>query len=139
MLKKHKDISRVDQGNNCTHGWNVRIRFKGKIKSKFFADKKNGGSEKALKAAITWRNATEKEIGKVRTDKHLWTVAHSKSKTGIVGVCYSEKQQRYNVSWVATDGKGKKSSFSIKKYGKEAAFLKAVTLRNEKEHERLKN
>jgi hypothetical protein len=57
-VSKHKDISRIDQESKRTHGWYVRVSFQGKEHSKFFSDKKNGGKESALLAAITWRNNT---------------------------------------------------------------------------------
>ncbi|MEN8142257.1 MAG: hypothetical protein ABFQ82_01510 [Thermodesulfobacteriota bacterium] len=43
LLEKHKDVARIDQESKRTHGWYVRVRFKGKTHSKFFSDKKTGG------------------------------------------------------------------------------------------------
>lgn len=135
MLEKHKDIARIDQESKRTHGWYVRVRFQGKTHSKFFSDKKCGGRYSSLLAAISWRDTTEKRLGKIRTNKHLVTV--SNSGTGVVGVRLNEKFNRYEVSWVTTNGKQGKTSVSVRKHGKEGAFIKACAIRQKKERARL--
>lgn len=135
MTKKHKDITRVGQESKRSHGWYVRLRFQGKTQSKLFSDKRNGGKHTALEAAISWRNETEKRLGKTRTDKHIVTFANS--GTGVVGVRLNEKYNRYEICWVTPEGRQGKTSVSIRKYGKEAAFIKACTIRHQKEKERL--
>jgi len=132
---KHKDIARIDQVSKKTYGWYVRIRFHGKTHSKFFSDKKSGGKDASLLAAIAWRNETEKKLGKPRTDRHI--VTHTKIATGVVGVRLNEKLGRYEVSWVDRSGKQGKTSVSLKKHGKDGAFKKACGIRAQKEAERL--
>ena len=134
-LEKHKDIARIDQETKRTHGWYVRVRYIGKTHSKFFSDKKCGGRNSSLLSAISWRNKKEKEIGKVRTNKHMVTI--TKSGTGVVGVRLNEKLSRYEVSWVNNLGKQGKTSVSIKKHGKKNAFNRACSIRQEKERKRL--
>lgn len=134
-LEKHKDIARIDQESKRTHGWYVRVRFLGKTHSKFFSDKKSGGRHSSLLSAISWRDKTEKKLGKVRTNKHMVTV--SNSGTGVVGVRLNEELNRYEVSWVNKLGKQGKTSVSIKKHGKENAFIRACSIRQDKERERL--
>jgi len=135
LLEKHKDIARIDQESKRTHGWYVRVRFLGKTHSKFFSDKKCGGRYSSLLSAITWRDKTEKKLGKVRTNKHMVTV--SNSGTGVVGVRLNGKLNRYEVSWVTDSGKQGKTSVSITKHGKKEAFNKACQIRKKKESERL--
>jgi len=135
MLKKQKDIARIDQESKRTHGWYVRVRFQGKTHSKFFSDKKCGGRYSSLLSAIAWRDTTEKKLGKIRTNKHLVTV--SNSGTGVVGVRLNDNFNRYEVSWVTTKGKQGKTSVSIRKHGKEGAFIKACAIRQKKELARL--
>ena len=135
MQKKHKDIARIDQESKRTHGWYVRVRFQGKTHSKFFSDKKCGGRYSSLLSGVAWRDSTEKKLGKIRTDKHLVTV--SNSGTGVVGVRLNEKFNRYEVSWVTTHGKQGKTSVSVRKHGKEGAFIKACAIRQKKERARL--
>ncbi len=135
MREKHKDIARIDQESKRTHGWYVRVRFQGKTHSKFFSDKKCGGRYSSLLSGVAWRDSTEKKLGKIRTDKHLVTV--SNSGTGVVGVRLNEKFNRYEVSWVTTQGKQGKTSVSVRKHGKEGAFIKACAIRQKKERTRL--
>ncbi len=135
LLEKHKDIARIDQESKRTHGWYVRVRYLGKTHSKFFSDKKCGGRYSSLLSAISWRDKIEKKLGKVRTNKHMVTV--SNSGTGVVGVRLNEKLNRYEVSWVTDLGKQGKTSVSINKHGKKAAFEKACQIRKERENERL--
>ncbi len=135
MLERHKDIARIDQESKRTHGWYVRVRFQGATHSKFFSDKKCGGRYSSLLSAIAWRDSTEKSLGKIRTNKHLVTV--SNSGTGVVGVRLNSRFNRYEVSWVTTEGKQGKTSVSIRKHGRENAFLKACKIRREKESARL--
>ena len=135
LLEKHKDVARIDQESKRTHGWYVRVRFYGKTHSKFFSDKKNGGRYSSLLSALAWRDATEADLGKQRTDRHMVTV--SNTKTGVVGVRLNEKLGRYEVSWVNKDGKQGKTSVSVKKHGKAEAFKRACEKRAQKEAERL--
>jgi len=135
VLEKNKDVARIDQEDKRTHGWYVRVRFQGTTHSKFFSDGKCGGRYSSLLAALAWRDATEKKIGKIRTDKHLVTV--SNTTTGVVGVRFNEKLNRYEVSWVNRVGKQGKTSVSVNRNGKEKAFKMACEIRNLKEAERL--
>jgi len=135
LFEKHKDIARIDQETKHNHGWYVRVRFLGKTHPKFFSDKKCGGKYSSLLQAISWRNKTEKKLGKVRTDKHMVTV--SNSGTGVVGVRLNTRLNRYEVSWVTEEGKQGKTTVSINKHGKKKAFSRACAIRKEKENARL--
>ncbi|MCS6884008.1 MAG: AP2 domain-containing protein [Acidobacteriota bacterium] len=130
----HKGISRID--SNRTHGWYVRVIYQGKICCKFFSDGKYGSSEKALKQAIKFRNAAEKELGKPRTDRVIVTRS-PRNKTGIIGVVRLKKDghEVYEVNWTPRPGVLKRTSISIDKYGEEKAFKMAVRLRRRKERE----
>jgi hypothetical protein len=64
-------------------------------------------------------------------------VTVSNSSTGVVGVRLNEKLNRYEVSWVTHQGKQGKTSVSISKHGKKAAFSRACVIRSEKEKSRL--
>jgi hypothetical protein len=136
-VSKHKDIARIDQESKRSHGWYVRVRFNGKIFSKFFSDKKNGGRNSALLGAIAWRNSTRDKVGKPHSDRHV--VTKSSSGTGVVGVRFDKKMNCYYVSWVTLDGRPGKTSVSIRKHGNEEAFKRACLIRAQKEAERLGN
>ena len=133
--KKHKSIKRHDQESKRTHGWYVRVNYCGGIHSKFFSDKKNGGREASLEAAIDWRNHIESRIGKPRTDKKV--NRFSRTKTRVTGVFFDEHRNHYHIRWAKPDGKQGGTSVSIRKYGKKAAFEKACKIRAEKEAERI--
>ncbi|MBU0485041.1 MAG: AP2 domain-containing protein [Proteobacteria bacterium] len=135
LHEKHKDIARIDQEAKCTHGWYVRVRHLGKPHVKFFSDRKNGGRSAALSGALAWRDAKEIELGKKRTDRNIVTT--SNNNTGVVGVRFNEKMNRYEISWVTKEGKSGKTSVSTKKCGKEQAFDRACAIRMKKEEERL--
>jgi hypothetical protein len=135
LLEKHKDIARIDQESKRTHGWYVRVRYTGRTHSKFFSDRKCGGRYSSLLSAISWRDQTERKLGKVRTNKHMVTV--SNSGTGVVGVRLNEKLNRYEVSWVTPQGKQGKTSVSIRKHGRKAAFERACQIRKQRETTRL--
>lgn len=135
QAEKHKDIARIDQTSKQTYGWYVRVRFNGKTHAKLFSDLKHGGRAASLLAAIAWRDSTEKEIGKPRTDRNIVTM--SKTNEGVVGVRLNEKLNRYEVSWVTPQGKNGKTTVSILKHGKEKAFQIACERRKQKEKERL--
>lgn len=133
--EKHKDIARIDQEKKRTHGWYVRVRFQGKTYSKFFSDRKCGGRNSSLLSAVSWRDSTEKKLGKVRSNKNIVTV--SNSGTGVVGVRLNERLNRYEVSWVSSLGKQGRTSVSIARHGEKQAFEKACSIRRQKEQERL--
>jgi len=131
----HKDIARIDQESKRTFGWYVRVRFLGKTSSKFFSDRKHGGKAAGLLAAKSWRNDTEKKVGKPRTDRHIVSV--SNTLTEVVGVRLNDKLNRYEVSWIGKDGRQGKTSVSIKRHGRVKAFKRACQIRKEKEAARL--
>lgn len=133
--EKHKHIARIDQINKHVHGWYVRVRFNGVTHSKLFSDLTHGGLKQSLAAAISWRNAKEKEVGKPRTDHNIITAC--RSNTGVVGVRLNKKTNRYVVSWITNEGKQGKTSVSVLKHGKEKAFQIACEKRLLKESERL--
>lgn len=133
--KKHKHIARIDQISKHVHGWYVRVRFNGIIHSKLFSDLTHGGRKQSLTAALSWRDAKEKEVGKPRTDRNIITAC--RSNTGVVGVRLDKKSNRYVVSWVTTEGKQGKTSVSVLLHGKEKAFQIACEKRRVKENARL--
>jgi len=133
--EKQQHVSRIDQETKKTHGWYVRVQFKGKNHPKFFSDLLHGGRDRSLQAAIAWRDATEKKIGKPRTNSKIFTVG--RTNTGIVGVRFNEKLNRYEVSWVTPLGKHGRTSVSTRKHGKQMAFAIACKKREKKEADRL--
>lgn len=83
---RHKYITRVDNGR--THGWWVRFQKWGRGKAvilaeHFFSDGKYGGKQKALGAAITWRDeqlplhpVEPRSSGKQKTGRKLEPIGY---------------------------------------------------------------
>ncbi len=144
----HKSISRIDIPKKKTHGWYVRVWFKGKMHSKFFSDTGHDTSTEALAAAVEYRDELEEQIGKPRTDRVV--VTHSpRNRTGVMGVRRMFKRtgafmpatsaprysEVYEVTWQYAPNKVRNTSFSIDKYGEVEAFRLACELRKLKERE----
>ncbi|MBC7796747.1 MAG: hypothetical protein H7Z37_07740 [Pyrinomonadaceae bacterium] len=144
-ISGYKSVSRVDHEKKKQYGWFVRVLFRGVKRSKFFSDKNYESRETSLQAAVEWRNATERELGKPRTDRLV--IGHNpRNKSGISGIERSTKVNKrakgeqkvrnfFKVSWCPEPGKGTHAWISIDKYGEEIALRKAIALRREKERE----
>ena len=121
-----KHITRLDYQK--THGWWVRIRRKSNPCSKLFSDGVYGGREKALEAAIAWRDEKLAHAPKqaIRT-----TESSSKTvKTGVPGLCVSfvsgssGNLAHLQVS-VQRHDKRTSTRYSISKWGLRAALWKS--------------
>jgi len=139
----HKSISRVDHAKKHAYGWLVRIAFESKMHQKFFSDAAHKGKRASLKAAIEWRNKTEKKIGKPRTERKV-AMPSSRNRSGIVGIRETTKAMTrdglkkgpvYEVWWFPKPGVIRKTSVSIYKYGQREAFRRAYALRKAGERE----
>jgi hypothetical protein len=132
-------ITRLDYARAT--GWWVRLpHVAGKIVSKYFADKKNGGMDKAYMAAQHWRDQTVR----VLYGRAGLSVGHHqkdrRNKTGIVGVSYYRRtrwsdgrgpyvSEGFSARWTDRDGVHHHTAFSVKKHGKKKAFQFAVNKR----------
>ncbi len=130
----YKGISRIDSARAV--GWFVRVSWHGQHMRKFFSDGVNGGKRKALKAAIDYRNVTEKALGKPRTDRNITGITR-RSNTGYTGIrkILKDGQPAYDVSWSPRPGVLQRTSISIVKHGAARALTLARKLRAEKERE----
>ncbi|HEY0005444.1 MAG TPA: hypothetical protein VGB17_11595 [Pyrinomonadaceae bacterium] len=141
----HKGICRIDQPLRKTHGWYARVRFNGASRSKFFSDETHGGKEKALERAVEYRNETERELGKPRTDR-LVIARNPRNSSGFMGVQRKTKRIKtaqgvrvtrnvYEITWSPEPGRLKRAWVSIDEYGEEAALRRACAIRRQKERE----
>ena len=132
----YKGISRVDNPKRNSHGWYVRVRFKGENYSKFFSDSVHGGMDRALHKAVRYRNKLERDIGKPRTDRTL-IVTPTRNETGMIGVKKVAKgpSGAYEVTWSPAPNVVSRTSVSIAKHGEEEAFRRARAIRRKKERE----
>jgi AP2 domain len=133
---KHKNLTRIDHPAKRTYGYFVRIQWQGERRAKFFSDKKHGDRLAALDAALEWRNATEQELGKPRTERQVIGIARSTS--GVRGVRKRKEghTEYYEATWVTTVGKLGRTRFSIAKYGEKRALQLARKARQQHERER---
>jgi hypothetical protein len=139
----YKSISRVDHEKKHSYGWLVRVAYHGEMLQKFFSDLAEGGRRVALKAAIAWRNKTERKIGKPRTERKIATPT-TRNRSGVVGIRRTTKAMTrdgrkkgpvYEVWWYPKPGVLRKTSFSITKFGEQEAFRRAYALRKAGEKE----
>ena len=139
----YKNISRVNHKKKNAFGWLVRIVFQGEKYQKFFSDLAAGGRRASLKAAVTWRNQTEKKIGRPRTERKV-ALQTNRNKSGVVGLRRTTKAMTrdgrkkgpvYEVWWFPKPGEIRKTSVSILKYGERQAFRRALALRKAGERE----
>jgi len=131
MRRRAKGITRIDDPGRHGVGWYARVVFRGKTASRYFADGAHGGTGAAFEKALRWRNSTEKEVGKPRTDR-LFAAASSRSPSGVQGVYRSKNS--YVVAWSPAKGKMRREFVSIRRYGAREALRRAVELR--RRHER---
>jgi hypothetical protein len=141
----HKSISRVDHAPKRMHGWLVRVQFRGEQRSKFFGDKRHGGKQEALDAALAFRDQAEQQLGKPRTDRVVVGVS-SRCTTGVQGVHRIIKTEQtasggvsirpvYEVTWSPAPGVIKRTSVAITKHGEQEALRRATEIRQQKEAE----
>ena len=121
-----KHITRLDYQK--THGWWVRIRRKSNPCSKLFSDGVYGCKEKALEAALQWR---DEKLSTSPKQKSRTIESSSKTvKTGVPGLCLSliEGANGYlahlQVS-VQRHGRRTSTRYSITKWGLRAALWKS--------------
>lgn len=122
----HKHITRLDHQN--THGWWVRIRRKSNPCSKLFSDGVYGCKQKALEAAIDWRD--KKLVISPRQFSRTIESSSKNVKTGVPGLCLSlipgvcGYLAHLQVS-VQRNGKRTSTRYSISKWGLRAALWKS--------------
>ena len=132
-------VTRVDNEDSRTHGWLVTIQRRGVIFRKQFSDGVLGGKARSLAAAKAFRDEIVAKHPPLSKREHAEILKKS-NKSGVVGVCRycasetgqkvdAEKRWFWVASWVLSDGRAKRIKFSVKKYGEEGAFKKAVKAR----------
>lgn len=139
-----KNISRPD-----SHGFQVRINRDGAQYSRYFAIREYGGEQKALQAAINWREMKKAVLPPPRP--FYKTIASNRS-TGMVGVSKTVHHDRrrdvsylrYRVSYQKGLGQSATRTFQAGPIGQLSAddelhaFRTAVAFRQEYEQCRLK-
>jgi hypothetical protein len=133
-------ITRLDQVSVATHGWQVRIQWKGVRFGRFFSDAAWGGREAALLCAERYRDRLVARLERRRTDASASTRSHtapaSRNRSGMVGVARIVQRSAAGVeyyfwqaSWTAPDGTRETVRFSVQKHGEEIALTLACEAR----------
>lgn len=135
----HPHIVRID--HKSTHGYQVRVPVRPTPLSKFFADRKHEGKNKALAAAREWRDAMFKKHKLPLSASRRVRYSNSRNSTGVLGVGMQwvtkggYQYKHYVVTWCPEPYKQRNKLFSAHKYGDAKAFELAVKFRKEKEAE----
>ena len=130
-------ISRIDQPSHRTHGFFVRVTYKGKIHSAFFSDKKHGGRQPAFLAAQMCHQKLRAKFGLPRRADRRWNsqIVRRRGRSGIHGVqrVIVRGGRRLRKYWTATWspklGVIRRKQFSIRRYGEEKALRLAIRAR----------
>lgn len=137
---KTPGICRIDQPSHRTHGFFVRVHFRGKTFSAFFSDLKHGGKEAALARAQKHWVRMRKKLGLPGVASRRWNaqVVRRRGRSGIHGVqriILRHVSRRMLKYWTAhfspRPGVYRKKMFSIRKYGEERARRMAIRARKE--------
>lgn len=133
-------ITRLDQVSVATHGWQVRIQWKGVRFGRFFSDIAWGGREAALLCAERYRDRLVARLERRRSGASASTRSHSlpasRNQSGMVGVARIVQRSASGVeyhfwqaSWTSPDGARKTVRFSVLKHGEEVALSLACEAR----------
>ncbi len=108
-------------------GWEVVVKRQAKVYRRYFSDSRFRGSERALQAAISFRDDL---IGKLPLPLKLKRY-HSRNTSGIVGISIIEKRRKHGIAVYirALWPQGGYASFSVDRLGFRAAWENAVAAR----------
>ncbi|NTU79191.1 MAG: AP2 domain-containing protein [Chloroflexales bacterium] len=128
---KHKNLTQVDRPDRKTHGFHVKLGWKGQVYQKWFGDAAYGDRLGALTAALAWRDAKERELGKPRSERTV--IGAAASNTGVVGVArVTMKGAPYDRAlWRDAEGKMHQRWFSVARLGERRALRAAIKAREQ--------
>ncbi|MCB1204545.1 MAG: hypothetical protein KDN18_09820 [Verrucomicrobiae bacterium] len=129
-------ITRLDQTSVATHGWQVRLQWKGVRFGRFFSDSTWGGREAALLCAERYRDRLLARLERRRSASSASTRSHTapagRNRSGTVGVTRIVQRSSsgaeyhfWQASWTTSDGRREMVRFSVLKYGEETALALA--------------
>lgn len=134
-MEKHHHIVRIDiepsEGTprrSSTHGWQVRVSHRGERKTKFFADRKHGGREAALRLAIEHRDRLL--AARPEPDVLMERRPQKRSTSGVPGIRLVLKNETpyIEANWVS-EGARSAASFSVDRWGLRKATWQACKSR----------
>lgn len=119
---KHRFIFRHEKNANCTFGWEVRIRRRGPVIGRFFADLAHGGKKKAFAEAKAYRDSLLSAIPEPLPIK----TRNIRNRTGIIGVMQVLVKSKHGkipywiAYWPLENRQTKRVKFSVQKWGSDA-------------------
>lgn len=133
-------ISRLDQVSVATHGWQVRLQWKGVRFGRFFSDSAWGGREAARVCAERYRDRLLARLERRRDSSPASIHSHSapagRNRSGFVGVARIVQRTAsgmeyhfWQASWTGAAGQRETVRFSVLKFGEEEAKALAVAAR----------
>ena len=133
MKKARREYLIQRRDVNYFHGWIVSITRRGKVLVRHFSDNP-GGRRAALQRARRYRDEMLARLPRPTRIKKVYSL----SKTGIVGVNVVDDRtrtgrrvRRWTATWPTAEGRQRKKSVSVLKYGEAGARRRAVAAREE--------
>jgi hypothetical protein len=133
-------IYRIDQDASRTHSWLVTIQRRGRIYHRHFSDRVHGGKRRALEAAKAYRTRLALELSPL-TRQELCAIRKKSNRSGVSGVTRVDVLEKsrgrlyrrvyWDVQWPIGNGKARHKKFSVKKFGEQGAFRRAVKARRQ--------
>lgn len=126
LYKVPKGVIRYDYVN--THGWWVRVMREGVRFRTFFSDSVHGSIQEALRKAILYRHEILAAFTEPRKTIHKRSLSlEPESRVGIkIETRNDKKYYSWEARWYDENFNIKSTSFSIKRYGDEAAKALAI-------------
>ncbi len=126
--ERHDHVCRVVNGSRAH--WLVEVRCRRHVAKQVFSDIAYGGKNKALQAALAWRDAML-----IVAERDLWlrrvTLLRRDNSSGVVGIGrYVSREVQgdklverasWHASWLGGDGKRRNRKFAVRKYGEKGA------------------
>ena len=138
---RHHHLQRIDNARTHTHAWRVQGQRRHRIMIEHFSDGVYGGKQKALKAALRWRDAMLKQLHDRRHGLWRRNRKRRNNTSGIVGVGRYVSRERHGRSvteriswqafWEGSDGRRHGRKFSISRHGEQKAKRFAVEARRQ--------
>lgn len=133
-----KQIYRIDDDRSRTHSWVVTVQRRGKIYNRHFTDTVYGGKRHALAAAKIYRDYLVAHL-RPFTRAERCMIKRKNNRSGVSGVTRIDlweknRGRRYHrrywlAQWPTGKGKAIKKKFSIKRFGEQNAFQRAIRAR----------
>lgn len=132
MRRQGTNIRRIDNDENHTHAWLVRVQRMSHLAVKMFSDSVHGGRRASLAAAQAWRQEQACEDAQTLYDQGIWrrSIKRRNNRSGIVGVSRMVRSDSGVANWVASwtdeEGRNRSRKFSTRVHGERGAKQMAI-------------